>query len=160
MGEGAATRQNTDTVPCSCGSMTKGHRLQFVMMAPFSMEILSAGRPSFCHWAFWESFVSKSSGSMPLVIGISLLTKSAIQKSLVSRFLNCEPKALLFKAAPNKTSPTDLFYTRNLSTTIVHQLFRRQAIRQPFGKIQSILTRIGDRFHFGFLRRRFEELHL
>ena len=63
--------------------MMSGQRLQFVMIAPFSIEMRSAGKPSFCHWAFWLSFVSKSSGSMPDVIGISLRTKSAIQKSFV-----------------------------------------------------------------------------
>ena len=37
--------------PWSCGSMIRGHRLQFVMIAPFSMEMRSAGRPSFIHMA-------------------------------------------------------------------------------------------------------------
>ena len=113
-------------MPCSCGSMMSGHRLQFVIMAPFSILIRSAGKPSFCHWAFWLSFVNKSSGSIPGVIGISLLTKSAIQKSLVSRFLNWEPKAPIYdtKAAPNKTSPTKVFSTLlNLSTSTVHRSY-------------------------------------
>lgn len=48
----------------------RGHRLQLVMIDPFSREILSAGRPSLVILALFPSFVRRSKGSTPPVNGI------------------------------------------------------------------------------------------
>lgn len=57
---------------CTCcwGSMMRGHRLQLVMIDPFSREILSAGSPSLVILALFPSFVRRSRGSTPGVNGI------------------------------------------------------------------------------------------
>ena len=43
---GFASFSRIHLMPCSCGSMISGQRLQQVMMAPFSILMRSAGRPS------------------------------------------------------------------------------------------------------------------
>ena len=48
----------------------RGHRLQLVIMEPFSSEILSAGSPSLVILALFPSFVKRSRGSTPGVSGI------------------------------------------------------------------------------------------
>lgn len=59
--------------PCSCGSTMRGQRWQEVRMVAFSVDILSAGRPSFCHAATSASSVSRVSGSRSGVTGIGTL---------------------------------------------------------------------------------------
>lgn len=48
----------------------RGHRLQLVMIDPFSREIRSAGNPSLVIFALLPSFVKRSRGSTPGVKGI------------------------------------------------------------------------------------------
>lgn len=56
--------------PCSWGSTMRGQRWQEVRMVAFSVDILSAGRPSFCHAAMSASSISMVRGSRSGVTGI------------------------------------------------------------------------------------------
>lgn len=60
-------------MPCSCGSTMSGQRWQEVRMVAFSVDILSAGSPSFCHAATSASSVSMARGSRSGVEGIGTL---------------------------------------------------------------------------------------
>lgn len=60
-------------IPCSCGSTMSGQRWQEERMVAFSVDILSAGRPSFCHAAMSASSVSMVSGSRSGVTGMGTL---------------------------------------------------------------------------------------
>mmetsp|Transcript_18183 Transcript_18183/g.40364 ORF Transcript_18183/g.40364 Transcript_18183/m.40364 type:complete len:240 (+) Transcript_18183:173-892(+) len=94
-------------MPCSWGSISNGQRLQLVMMAPFSREMRSAGRPSFCHTAICESFVSTCMGSTLAVSGMSRPMRSCTH-TVFQRFRrNSAPKAPMYevKAAASMTSP-------------------------------------------------------
>lgn len=57
-------------MPCSWGSTMRGQRWQEVMMVAFSVDILSAGSPSFCHVAMSASSISMVRGSRSGVTGI------------------------------------------------------------------------------------------
>ena len=48
----------------------RGHRLQLIMIDPFSSDILSAGKPSLVIFALFPSLVRRSRGSTPTVSGI------------------------------------------------------------------------------------------
>ena len=52
------------------------HRLAAVMIAPFSIDSGSVGKPSMPHCAFRASVVRTSRGTTPAVIGISRSTRS------------------------------------------------------------------------------------
>ena len=57
-------------MPCSWGSTMRGQRWQVVRMVAFSVDILSAGRPSFCHMAMSALSVSMVRGSRSGVTGM------------------------------------------------------------------------------------------
>lgn len=57
-------------MPCSWGSTMRGQRWQEVRMVAFSVDILSAGSPSFCHAATSASSVSMVRGSRSGVTGM------------------------------------------------------------------------------------------
>lgn len=60
-------------MPCSWGSTMRGQRWQEVRMVAFSVDILSAGSPSFCHAATPASSVSMVRGSRSGVTGMGTL---------------------------------------------------------------------------------------
>lgn len=60
-------------IPCSWGSTMRGQRWQEVRMVAFSVDILSAGSPSFCHTAMSASSVSIVRGSKSGVTGMGTL---------------------------------------------------------------------------------------
>ena len=65
-------------IPCSWGSTMRGQRWQEVRMVAFSVDILSAGRLSFCQAAMSASSVSMVKGSRSGVTGMGTLqVKSA-----------------------------------------------------------------------------------
>lgn len=55
----------------NCGSIINGHRVAFVRMIAFSVDILSLGRPSLCQVAIVASSQIKFNESVPSVCGIS-----------------------------------------------------------------------------------------
>lgn len=57
-------------IPCSWGSTMRGQRSQLVRMVAFSVDIRSAGSPSFCQAATSASSVSMVRGSRDGVTGI------------------------------------------------------------------------------------------
>ena len=80
-------------IPCSCGSIIKAHRFAAVMMAPFSMDRGSVGRPSIPHCAFSASVVRTSRGTTPAVMGISRSTRSGSHLVCTSDLRNFALKA-------------------------------------------------------------------
>ena len=77
----SASRFLSHLMPCSCGSMMRGQRLQELMMAPFSREMRSAGRPSLIILAFLPSSVSMSMGSLFSLMGTPLASRSGVHVS-------------------------------------------------------------------------------
>ena len=73
--------------------MIKGHLEQLVIMAAFSIDIVSAGRPSLHHLAFFDSVVRIFNGVIPSVIGICLAIISGSQVESQRFNLNLEVKA-------------------------------------------------------------------
>lgn len=57
-------------MPCSWGSTMRGQRSQLMRMVAFSMDMRSAGRPSFCQAATSASSVSILRGSRVGVVGM------------------------------------------------------------------------------------------
>lgn len=55
----------------NCGSIISGHRIEFIKMIAFSVDMRSLGKPSLFHAAICASSQIKSKGSMPSVCGIS-----------------------------------------------------------------------------------------
>lgn len=70
-------------MPCSWGSTMRGQRWQEVRMVAFSLDILSAGSPSFCQAAMSASSASMVRGSRSGVTGMGTL-----QMVLMSVYLN------------------------------------------------------------------------
>ncbi len=70
-----------------------GHLEQLEMMAAFSIDIVSAGRPSLHHLAFFDSVVRILSGVTPSVIGICLAMISGSQVDSHRLSLNLDVKA-------------------------------------------------------------------
>lgn len=70
-------------MPCSWGSTMRGQRWQEVRMVAFSLDILSAGSPSFCQAAMSASSASMVRGSRSGVTGMGTL-----QKVWMSVYLN------------------------------------------------------------------------
>lgn len=66
-------------MPCSWGSTMRGQRWQEVRMVAFSVDILSAGSPSFCHAAMSASSVSMVRGSRSGVTGMGTLRVTAVK---------------------------------------------------------------------------------
>mmetsp|Transcript_6707 Transcript_6707/g.13097 ORF Transcript_6707/g.13097 Transcript_6707/m.13097 type:complete len:220 (-) Transcript_6707:4114-4773(-) len=95
-------------MPCNCGSIINGQRLALVIMAPFSTESGSVGKPSFAHFAFVASLVRRSRGTIPEVIGICFSITSGSHLSLVSSWRNCVLKGPAYEtnAEAINTSPT------------------------------------------------------
>ena len=85
-----------------------GQRCAFVMTPAFSIEMRSAGSPSFIHSAMSESFVMILTGSIPSVSGISREIRSGIHRSRHSCWRNLAPNAPTYEtnAAESSTSPT------------------------------------------------------
>mmetsp|Transcript_14429 Transcript_14429/g.26652 ORF Transcript_14429/g.26652 Transcript_14429/m.26652 type:complete len:256 (+) Transcript_14429:149-916(+) len=113
-------------MPWSCGSMISGHLSALLMIAPFSTEIRSAGRPSFCQLATLASSVRTFNGSIPSVSGISLLIRSGSHVFFQSISLKLAPNAPTYetKAALNKTLPlmvTSCLFI--LSISLLHLTF-------------------------------------
>mmetsp|Transcript_12940 Transcript_12940/g.48377 ORF Transcript_12940/g.48377 Transcript_12940/m.48377 type:complete len:207 (-) Transcript_12940:10313-10933(-) len=97
-------------MPCSCGSIISAHRAADVMIAPFSMESGSVGKPSIPHPARMPGVDSTSSGVTPVVIGISRSIISGSHFSLTknSRNLVLNGPAYDTNEEPTSTSPTSL----------------------------------------------------
>mmetsp|Transcript_66859 Transcript_66859/g.164843 ORF Transcript_66859/g.164843 Transcript_66859/m.164843 type:complete len:286 (-) Transcript_66859:3010-3867(-) len=95
-------------IPCSCGSMSSGQRLQLAMMAPFCTDTLSVGSPSSFHTATCASSHRMLSGLMPSVIGILRSVMSMIHWSNTSECLYLALKAPMYdtNADATNTSPT------------------------------------------------------
>mmetsp|Transcript_7546 Transcript_7546/g.21056 ORF Transcript_7546/g.21056 Transcript_7546/m.21056 type:complete len:203 (+) Transcript_7546:3048-3656(+) len=64
-------------MPCTCGSIIRGHRLQQVIIAPFSVEMRSSGRPSPTMRATCESVTRIGSGSTVSLIGTPFCLRSS-----------------------------------------------------------------------------------
>ena len=63
--------KNNCNLKNTCGSMTNGHRSEFVRIIAFSVDILSDGNPSLFHCAIVASSVSRFIGFKPSVVGIA-----------------------------------------------------------------------------------------
>ena len=64
-------------MPCTCGSMIRGHLLQQVMMAPFSVEMRSSGRPSPYMRAHCDDVTKIGSGSTVSLMGTPFCFRSS-----------------------------------------------------------------------------------
>mmetsp|Transcript_11611 Transcript_11611/g.31647 ORF Transcript_11611/g.31647 Transcript_11611/m.31647 type:complete len:259 (+) Transcript_11611:3369-4145(+) len=103
-----SSRFTTHLIPCNWGSIMRGHRLALVMIAPFSMDRGSVGRPSLAQRALVESSVSRSSGIMPWDMGIARSMRSGSHFSCTSCWRKCMLNGPAYdtKAAATSTSPT------------------------------------------------------
>mmetsp|Transcript_29036 Transcript_29036/g.94621 ORF Transcript_29036/g.94621 Transcript_29036/m.94621 type:complete len:303 (-) Transcript_29036:156-1064(-) len=71
-----SSRLRSHLMPCTCGSIMSGHRSQLLMMAPFSTDTVSLGRPWLIMSATLPSSTSMSSGRTPSVVGTSRCSRS------------------------------------------------------------------------------------
>mmetsp|Transcript_10302 Transcript_10302/g.22117 ORF Transcript_10302/g.22117 Transcript_10302/m.22117 type:complete len:220 (-) Transcript_10302:3083-3742(-) len=103
-------------MPCSWGSIMSAQREALVMMAPFSMDRGSVGRPSLAHLALAVSSVSRSSGFTPWLMGMALSIRSGSHFSFSRLCLNIMLKGPAYdtKAAAISTSPTSLPSTASM----------------------------------------------
>lgn len=104
----AETCVHTNKKPtCNCGSIIKGHLAAFVMIAPFSTDNGSIGKPSLAHLARAVSSVSKSSGLTPTENGMPRCMMSGVQQASTRWFRRVMLKGPAYEtnAAANKTSP-------------------------------------------------------
>mmetsp|Transcript_2470 Transcript_2470/g.8781 ORF Transcript_2470/g.8781 Transcript_2470/m.8781 type:complete len:280 (-) Transcript_2470:4584-5423(-) len=74
-----ASRSFTQAMPCSCGSHISGQRSEFVVMVPFSTDVLSDGRPSPTQPAMMASFTITLSGSTSAVMGAFFSTRYVLK---------------------------------------------------------------------------------
>mmetsp|Transcript_36229 Transcript_36229/g.69449 ORF Transcript_36229/g.69449 Transcript_36229/m.69449 type:complete len:259 (-) Transcript_36229:4333-5109(-) len=104
----SCSRFRIQLMPCSCGSIMSDQRAAFVMMAPFSMESGSVGRPWLAQRARLASPESRSSSTSPSVMGISLSLMSGIHLVFTSSSLNLLLKGPTYdtKDEARSTSPT------------------------------------------------------
>mmetsp|Transcript_6913 Transcript_6913/g.16624 ORF Transcript_6913/g.16624 Transcript_6913/m.16624 type:complete len:215 (-) Transcript_6913:4078-4722(-) len=75
-----SSRLRSHLIPCICGSMISGHRLHLEMMAPFSSDTGSSGRPWLIILALSAAVVSWESGEAPAVIGTLRFTRSSTHR--------------------------------------------------------------------------------
>mmetsp|Transcript_7531 Transcript_7531/g.28286 ORF Transcript_7531/g.28286 Transcript_7531/m.28286 type:complete len:215 (-) Transcript_7531:4303-4947(-) len=101
------SRSLIHAMPCSCGSHIKGHRSLLHVIVPFSMEVLSEGRPSPTHPAIVAGSTKTFKTSIPGVMGIPF-SVMFFWNAVTSSFLNCAVNGPLYvtNAAANKQSPT------------------------------------------------------
>lgn len=93
---------------CSCGSIMSGQRAALVMMAPFSIDSGSVGRPSLPQRARAASSASSASGETPLVMGMARASRSGRQACSTSWPRSGELKGPAYETndAASSTSPT------------------------------------------------------
>ena len=112
--------------PYNWGSMIRGHLEQLEIIAAFSIDIVSAGRPSLHHLAFFDSVVRIFRGVTPSVMGICLAMISGSQVDSHRFNLNFEVKAPMYetKAEAKRASPIIVeVYPFKILTVFYQRLF-------------------------------------
>mmetsp|Transcript_31209 Transcript_31209/g.79125 ORF Transcript_31209/g.79125 Transcript_31209/m.79125 type:complete len:278 (+) Transcript_31209:3191-4024(+) len=113
----------THTMPWSCGSIMRGHLSAYVVMAPFSIETRSLGRPSLFHAAICAVSVRMRSGSGFSDMGmLFFLTKGSMQSSnsMPRNFLEKQP-TYETKAEAMSTSPGSSVLSSFICCTLMAQ---------------------------------------
>mmetsp|Transcript_27855 Transcript_27855/g.46607 ORF Transcript_27855/g.46607 Transcript_27855/m.46607 type:complete len:276 (+) Transcript_27855:1278-2105(+) len=113
-------------MPCSCGSIMRLHRAALVMMAPFSMDSGSVGRPSLFHAARPASVDSRSRTFIPSVMGMarSITSFSHFSKKREKRNLELKGPRYDTNDDAKSTSPTSFSsITANSVMAVPQRLF-------------------------------------
>mmetsp|Transcript_13737 Transcript_13737/g.31798 ORF Transcript_13737/g.31798 Transcript_13737/m.31798 type:complete len:251 (+) Transcript_13737:2960-3712(+) len=140
-----SSRRVIHLMPCSCGSIMSGQRLQLQMMAPFCTDTESEGRPSLHHDAISASSVRTSRGSMPSVMGIWRSMMSGIHLSATMVVRKRALKAPMYdtNADAITTSPTRLrSWMANWSSELAQRTF---SSARPFTRRSAKLARCSVR---------------